>query len=104
MSVATNVGGLDHRPPFRDLLLLVSGKDFRRLLRRRRDLLPNIPEPLQNGLISESVPEGSVEAGDNVGRRATRSPNGVPVQEMEPSHARFVGRRNLGRGWQTLGG
>jgi hypothetical protein len=46
MSLAADVGGLDYRPPLRDLVLLIGGKGFRRPLSWGRDLLADILQPL----------------------------------------------------------
>src|SRR3954471_21810876 len=73
-SFGLDVGALDDRPPFLDLGLVEGGEPVGALLLRRRDLLPQIGEPLAHGRISQRILGGGAELGDRLRGRAFRHP------------------------------
>src|SRR6267378_3095903 len=101
ISFALYVCGLYDRPPLRNLVVLVGSKRLGGLLLKRWCLLTNVGKPLQGYLISQCLLYGGVKLGRYVHRSAARRPDRMPVEEIEPGQARFVHRRDLGRGRKT---
>ena len=89
---------LDDGPPLVDLCLLQGAERLRRLILRRRDLQADLGQSLAQRRVGQSLPDGVVEPGNDVGRRASRRPHSVPERQVEARHAGLVDRRNVGGG------
>ena len=98
-----DIGGLDHRPPFLHLGLLMGGEHLRRLLGARRHFEPDIGEALAHRRIGQRLDHRGVELGDNILRRSLRHPERRPQFDVEAGQAGFIHRRNVGRRRYALG-
>src|ERR1043166_5495846 len=96
-SLALDVGGLDYRPPFLDLGLVIGDERLRRLLLARRNLLAEVGEPLAHARVRERRDHRGIEPGDDASRRALGHPERMPDRDVQSRRAGLVDRRNLGR-------
>src|SRR5262249_16190955 len=76
--------GLEDRPPFFDLGLLLRGKRFRRLLLARRNVEALIGKSLPHSCISQSILHRRIESCYGLLGRSLRHPEPVPIRGVKP--------------------
>src|SRR5258706_13668892 len=89
-SFRLDAGGLDDRPPFLDLGLVVRGQALRRLLLPRRDIEAQLGESRAHGGIRERLHHRRIELRDDVLRRAFGREKPEPSRKIEPGYAGLV--------------
>src|SRR5262245_25858167 len=92
-----DVRGLEDRPPFFDLGLLLRGKRFSRLLLARRNVLALISKSLLHGCVGQSSLHCRVKSCDGLLRRSLRHPKSVPKRGVKPWDPCFINRRDVRR-------
>src|SRR5262249_10623189 len=82
-SIGFDPGGLDDRPPFFDLGLLISAQRLRRLLRRRRNFLALIGEALSHSGVGQRRACRRIELCHDLVRRPFRQPQPMPERSIK---------------------
>src|SRR5262249_31952615 len=83
-SFRLDVRGLETRPPFLDLGLLLGGERFRRLLLARWNVLTLIGKTLPHGCIGQRSLHRRIEPRDGLPGRSFRDPESVPKRGVKP--------------------
>src|SRR5260370_15997103 len=91
------VRGVEYRPRFFNLGLLLSGKRLRRLLLARWNVLALIGKSLLHGCISQSILHRRIESCDGLLGRSLRHPEPVPKRGVKPWDPCFINRGDVRR-------